>query len=117
MPLPRQFGGFILILLLAIAALMGIGLCIASVAKTTRIAQGLGALLFYPMMFFSGLWLPIPNMSPVLQDVSHATPLGAAVTAMSDTLGGTFPPVMYVGILAGWAAVTCLLARQMFRWE
>ena len=35
------------------------------------------------------------------QLVSHATPLGAAVAAMSDTLGGTFPPLLYIGILGG----------------
>jgi ABC-2 type transport system permease protein len=116
-PLPRQFGGFILTLLLATLALMGIALCIASVAKTTRVAQGIGALCFYPMMFFSGLWLPIPQMSPVLQHISHATPLGAAVTAMADTLGGSFPPLLYVGILAGWTVASVLLARRMFRWE
>ena len=116
-PLPTQFAGFILTLLLAVMALMGIGLCIASVAKTSRVAQGLGALCFYPMMFFSGLWLPIPQMSPALQHISHATPLGAAVTAMADTLGGTFPPLLYLGILVGWAVATCLLARRLFRWE
>lgn len=116
-PLPRQFDGFILTLLLATLALMSLGLCIASVAKTTRIAQGIGALIFYPMMFFSGLWLPIPEMSPVLQHISHATPLGAAVTAMSDTLSGNFPPVLYLGILAGWAIAAALLARRIFRWE
>jgi ABC-2 type transport system permease protein len=116
-PLPSQFGGFILTLLLAVMALMGIGLCIASVAKTSRIAQGLGALCFYPMMFFSGLWVPIPQMSQGLQDISHATPLGAAVTAMADTLGGTFPPLLYLGILAGWAVAASLLARRLFRWQ
>lgn len=116
-PLPTQFGGFILTLLLAVMALMGIGLCIASVAKTTRVAQGIGALCFYPMMFFSGLWLPIPEMTPVLQHISHATPLGAAVTATADTLGGSFPPPLYLGILAGWTAASGLLARRIFRWE
>ena len=116
-PLPTQFAGFILTLLLAVMALMGIGLCIASVAKTSRVAQGLGALCFYPMMFFSGLWLPIPQMSPALQHISHVTPLGAAVTAMADTLGGRFPPLLYLGILAGWAVASSLLARRLFRWE
>jgi ABC-2 type transport system permease protein len=116
-PLPAQFGGFILTVLLAVMALMGIGLCIASVAKTSRIAQGMGALCFYPMMFFSGLWLPIPTMSPFLQDISHATPLGAAVTAMTDTLDGSFPPLMYLGIMAGWAVASGLLARRLFRWS
>ena len=116
-PLPAQFGGFVLTLLLAVMALMGMGLCIASVAKTSRVAHGVGALCFYPMMFFSGLWLPIPEMSPLLQHISHATPLGAAVTAMSDALGGTFPPLLYLGTLAGWAIASSLLARRLFRWE
>jgi hypothetical protein len=53
-PLPRQFGGFILTLLLATLALMGIGLCIANVAKTIRVAQVIGALCAYPVTFFSG---------------------------------------------------------------
>ena len=43
--------------------------------------------------------------------------LGAAVTAMADTLDGSFPPLLYVGILAGWTAASGLLARRMFRWE
>jgi hypothetical protein len=38
------------------------------------------------------------------------------VTAMADTLSGTFPPVLYLGVLAGWAVVTTLLARRFFRW-
>ena len=47
--------------------------------RSARVARGIGALLFYPLMFFAGLWLPIPNMPAALQHVSHATPLGAAV--------------------------------------
>jgi ABC-2 type transport system permease protein len=80
-PLPRQAGGFILAALLAAAALLGAGLLVAAVAPTGRVARGIGAVLFYPMMFFAGLWLPIPNMPVTLQHISHATPLGAAVPA------------------------------------
>lgn len=36
---------------------------------------------------------------------------------MADTLGGSFPPLLYVGILAGWTVASVLLARRMFRWE
>jgi ABC-2 type transport system permease protein len=58
-----QFGGFILTLLLATLALIGIGKCIASFATTTRVTQVIGALCVYPPMFFSGLWLPIPQVT------------------------------------------------------
>ncbi len=116
-PLPGQFLGYVVIMLLATAALLGIGMCIASVARTPRMAQGLGGLLFYPMMFFSGLWLPLPEMSPALQHISEATPLGAASAAMAGILGGNFPPLLYIAILAAWAAAAALLARRTFRWE
>src|SRR5579859_1041369 len=109
--LPAQFAGYFAVILLVTAALLGIGMLIASVAKTSRIAQGLGGLCFYPMMFFSGLWLPLPQMGPLLQHISEATPLGAASAAMSGILGGrNFPALMYIGILAAWAVGADLLA-------
>ena len=116
MPLPGRFLGYVVVGLVT-AALLGLGMCVASVAKTTKVAQGIGGLMFYPMMFFSGLWVPIPQMSPVLQHISEATPLGAASAAMAGILGGNFPPLEYIGILAVWAIGAGLLARRIFRWE
>jgi hypothetical protein len=40
-------------LLLATLALLSIGLCIANVVKTHQVAQVIGALCLYSMMFFS----------------------------------------------------------------
>jgi ABC-2 type transport system permease protein len=116
-PLPGQFAGYLAVILLATAAMLSLGLCVASVAKTQRMAQGLGAMLFYPMMFFSGLWVPLPTMGPVLRHISEATPLGAASAAMAGILGGNFPPLLYIGILAAWAVGSAALARWMFRWD
>jgi ABC-2 type transport system permease protein len=116
-PLPGQFLGYAAVILLTMAALLSLGLCVASVARTTRMAQAMGGLLFYPMMFFSGLWVPLPNMSPLLQHISEATPLGAASAAMAGILGGNFPPLLYIGILAVWAVGGAVLARRMFRWD
>jgi ABC-2 type transport system permease protein len=116
-PLPRQAGGFVLAALLAAAALLGAGLLVASVAPTGRVARGIGALLFYPMMFFAGLWIPIPNMPAALQHVSHATPLGAAVPALTTAAGGSMPTTLQLLTLAGWAVAFALAAARFFRWE
>jgi len=90
-PLPRQPGAFALTALLAAAALLAVGLLIAAIAPTGRVARGIGAVVFYPMLFFAGLWLPIPNMPAVLQHISHATPLGAAVPALTLAAEGSWP--------------------------
>jgi ABC-2 type transport system permease protein len=116
-PLPRQPGAFVLAALLAAGALLGAGLLVAAVAPTGRVARGIGALLFYPMMFFAGLWLPIPNMPAVLQHISHATPLGAAVPALTAAAGGSWPTALQLGTLAAWAVALGLAAARFFRWE
>jgi ABC-2 type transport system permease protein len=116
-PLPRQAGGFVLAAVLAAVALLGAGLLVAAVAPTGRVARGIGALLFYPMMFFAGLWLPIPNMPAALQHISHATPLGAAVPALTAAAGGSMPTALQLLTLAAWAVALGLAAARFFRWE
>ena len=116
-PLPRQAGGFVLALALAIVALFGLGMVIAAVATTGRMANAAGAILFFPLMFFSGLWLPIPSMPAVLQHISHATPLGAAWESFQAAALGHWPPALALGTMAAYAVVFGLAAARLFRWE
>jgi ABC-2 type transport system permease protein len=115
--LPRQFAGFVIATLLAAAALMAIGLFIAALAPSAKAAQAIGAVLFYPLMFFAGLWLPIANMPAVLQHISHATPLGAAVQALTDAAQGQWPTWLQLLTLAAYAVAFGLAAARLFRWE
>ena len=115
--LPTQGFGFVLTLVLTAGAMMSLGALVASVAPTTRIAQGLGTLLFFPMMFFAGLWVPRQQMSSGLRHVSDFTPLGAATAAIQDTMHGHWPGLGHVAVLAGYAIVLSLAASRLFRWE
>jgi ABC-2 type transport system permease protein len=114
---PRQIGGFIVAGLLAAAALMAIGLFVAAVAPNAGAARGIGAVLLYLLMFFAGLWLPIPNMPAVLQHISHATPMGAAVPALQNAALGHFPTWLQLVTMAAYAVVFGLGAAKFFRWE
>jgi ABC-2 type transport system permease protein len=114
---PRQIGGFIIAGLLAAAALMAIGLFVAAVAPNAGAARGIGAVLLYLLMFFAGLWLPIPNMPAVLQHISHATPMGAAVPALQNAALGHFPTWLQLVTMAAYAVVFGLGAARFFRWE
>jgi ABC-2 type transport system permease protein len=115
--LPRQLAGFVLAVLLTVAALQALGLLVAAVAPSGRAAQVIGMLMFYPMLFFSGLWWPIPEMPRVLQHVAEATPLGAAWQAMSNAGAGHWPSALPLLTLAAYALALSLGAARLFRWE
>jgi ABC-2 type transport system permease protein len=114
--LPREPAEFALAVVLAALALLSLGLLLASVLPTSRGANAAGAILFFPMMFFAGLWLPVAAMPAALRHVSHATPLGAAVQAMTDAWQGHWHP-LYPLILAGYMLALAVAAARLFRWE
>jgi ABC-2 type transport system permease protein len=115
--LPRQLAGFALAFVFALAALLALGMFVAAIGPSGRGAYVIGALLFYPMLFFSGLWWPIPQMPPALQHISEATPLGAAWQAMTTAAVGHWPHPQPLLTLAAYAVVFGLVAVRAFRWE
>jgi ABC-2 type transport system permease protein len=114
---PRAPGGFVLALVLSIAAVFAVGLWISAIARTTGGASGLGNLWLYPLLFFAGLWMPREGMPLLLRRISDWTPSGAAVHALQDSMLGTFPTVQSLLVLVAWALAFGFLAVRFFRWE
>jgi len=114
---PRQLPGFLAAIVLAIAAMFAVGLWIAAIARSARAASATGGALFYLMAFFAGVWVPVQVMAPVLQTISHLTPLGAAVKAMQDSTQGQFPSLEALLVMAAWAGVFGAASVRRFRWE
>jgi ABC-2 type transport system permease protein len=115
--LPQQLGGFVLALALTLAAMLSLGTLVAAVAPTQRIAAAVGSLLFFPLMFFAGLWVPQAEMGTTLRDISHYSPLGAAVPALQNAIAGHWPGTVHLLVLAGYAVVLSVAAARLFRWE
>jgi ABC-2 type transport system permease protein len=114
---PRQLGGFILALVLTIAAMFALGLWISSFARSGGSAGGIGQLFLYPSLFFAGLWTPREVMTPVLRNIGDWTPLGAAVHALQTSMQGGFPSAQALLVLVAYAAIFGYLAVRYFRWE
>jgi ABC-2 type transport system permease protein len=114
---PKNPGWLVLAMLVSTAGLFAIGLWIAAVAGSARIANLIGAAVFYPMIFFAGMWWPQAAMPSVLRQVSDYTPLGAAVEAMQDAIQHGTTSWAALGALAGYAVVFGALALRSFRWE
>jgi ABC-2 type transport system permease protein len=81
------------------------------------VAQGIGTLIFFPLMFFAGLWVPIPTMPNVLRSISHWTPLGAAVQSLSAATAGHGLDSVQLLVLADYGLASATAAARLFRWE
>src|ERR1700750_2721836 len=116
-PAPVEAGWFVLSVILGIAALFALGLLVAAAAPTARSAAGLGWLLFFPNMFFAGVYFPTEEMSPVMRQIGNFTPLGSALHAVRDSWMGLAPRPQYLGIMAAYAVIAGALAVRFFRWS
>jgi ABC-2 type transport system permease protein len=90
---------------------------IAAVSPSGKLANAIGGLLFFPIAFFAGLWLPRQSMPHLLVQISDYTPLGAAVRAMTTATHGDFPPAAALAVLVAYAAIFGFVAIRWFRWE
>src|SRR5688572_18197527 len=59
--LPRQLAAYLVGYVLAALSMFAIGLLVASLAPTGKSAGAIGTLLFFPVVFFAGLWIPRAN--------------------------------------------------------
>jgi ABC-2 type transport system permease protein len=116
-PLPTQFLGFVIAILLTAGAMASLGILVAAIAPSQRVAAAAGGLLFFPLMFFAGLWVPQQEMGAALRSISQYTPLGAAVPAIESANAGQWPGAMHLLVLAAYAVIFCRLAIRLFRWD
>lgn len=116
-PAPKDPGALVLSLALCASALFALGIFIAAVAPSSGTLMVFEAGLFFPLIFFAGLWVPIQEMPVSLQHVSNYTALGAAVQAAQDAMQGSSLSARPLLVMVGWAIVFGVAAWRFFRWE
>ena len=109
-----------LICLLSALSFGGLGLLIASRAKTVEGVSGLMNLVMLPMWIFSGVFFSSGNFPDVVQPLIKALPL----TAVNDALRANMleaTPLSGLGlemaVIVGWLIVSFVLALRLFRWR
>lgn len=116
-PIPEQSLWFVLSWLLTGFAMFATGLLIGSISGSSQAAIAIGMAVFFPLLFFAGLWIPRDMMSDTLRALSDFTPLGAAVQAMTDAWYGTPPGFLHLAVLLAYSILIGFLAIRLFRWE
>ncbi len=110
---------FAVALLLSTLSILSIGFIIASLVRTARFAQPVAALVFYPMLALSGLFVAVGALPPGLQFVARLLPMTYVVSLLRGIwIGETW--FAHLGDLAALtiAGVVCAaISAKVFRWE
>jgi ABC-2 type transport system permease protein len=119
--LPHTIGGWLVslvALVLTVAATLGLGLCVAALARSPQVAGAMQAVLFYPLAFFSGLYVPLTAIhSSVINEIAKVLPTGAGFNALHASFSGHSPGAGPLLVLAAWATGCSFAAARLFRWE
>ena len=98
----------------------GLGLLVASRARTIEAVSGLMNLVMLPMWVLSGVFFASTNFPEAMQPFIHVLPL----TALNDSMrlvvndGQPFAAVLpQVAILAAWGGISFVLSLKLFRWQ
>ncbi|HLV03060.1 ABC transporter permease [uncultured Georgenia sp.] len=117
LPLPEQPLLIVGTLVLATLAMFAIGFVVGGTAPKASTASGIGMLLYFPMLFFAGVWTPTAMMPDTLATIASFVPLGAASEAMTVAWFGGDLPWQELAVLAGWSVVGYPVAARVFRWS
>lgn len=115
--LPRQAAGYVLALAVTVLAGLGLGAAISALSRTAKIAQTVGTIVFFPLMFTAGVYAPVQVMPEVLRHIVGLTPIGAASQALDQASTGQWPDWSHLGVTGLWAVLLIGVAGRWFRWE
>ncbi|MFI6425638.1 ABC transporter permease [Promicromonospora sp. NPDC050880] len=107
----------LLVLVLSTTAMFSLGLLVAARAEKGTTASGLGMLIYFPSLMFSGVWVPLSVMPDWMERIGLYLPLGAAAQGLTvGWFGNEGFPLAQVLVLLAWTLVLFPLGVKLFRW-
>lgn len=110
----------IVLILLGAFSFAGVGLLVASRAKTLEAVSGLMNLVMLPMWILSGIFFSSERFPDVAQPFIHALPLTQLIDALRAVMlegSSLVGQAGNVAALAAWGGVSFLVALRLFRWS
>jgi ABC-2 type transport system permease protein len=114
-PWPGDPIGYVATFLLGMSSLFAIGLLVAAIAPSSRVATAVAIPMFFVVMFLGGVYLPRVYLPDVLIRIGEYTPPG--VQGLQDAWMGIAPQVAPLLGMALLTVVLGALAVRLFRWE
>ena len=99
---------------------IALGFFVAAISPTEESGHAIAQLINFPMLFLSGIFLPVEAMPKWLRPVAEAMPLTYLGDAMRQVMVGASAvhPIWLDGVvLVGWLALCVAISVRFFRWE
>ena len=103
-----------------IGCFVSIGFLLTGFGRTSEAARGIASAIGFPMMFLSGVFIPLDQLPAGLQNAVHVLPLTYLSDALHHVLndGDGFPAIWVdLVVMLAWAAACFSIAVRRFRWE
>jgi len=116
--LPSNLVAFALALLVGVFAFTALGVAMSTLIPTTEAAGPLTSIVFFVLLFLSGLWFPLQPGS-TLARISAYFPIRhfiVAVFAPFNAHAGSPWAWHDLAVLALWGAAGCFVAARRWRW-
>jgi len=108
-----------LCILVGTACFVSLGFLVTGLTRTSEAARGVASAIVFPMMFLSGIFIPLGELPSGLQDAVHILPLTYLSDALHHVLNdGQGISAIYVDLLVllAWTAASIAVAAKRFRW-
>ena len=106
--------------LLGALSFAGLGLLVASRARTVEAVSGLLNVVMLPMWILSGVFFSSENFPDMVQPLIQALPLTALNQALRSVMidGASWTALgVQAGVLTAWGVLSYLVALKIFRWQ
>jgi ABC-2 type transport system permease protein len=117
--MPENAASFIAAVMLSTTSILSFGFVMASLVRSARFAQALGAAMTYVMLALSGVFITVDKLPVWLRVVAYALPTTHAVTLMRAIWAGEGwgSQLFTVGALGAIFTVCIAFSARWFRWE
>jgi ABC-2 type transport system permease protein len=112
-----QIAPFAVSLLLSIAEIFAIGLVLVALVPSQTVAQAAGGVMFFGLMFLSGLWVQPEQVGDPLGTIMNYSPSGAAAMALRDSVFNGSPSYAALLTMVAYTVIFGFIAVRYFRWE
>jgi ABC-2 type transport system permease protein len=119
-PLRGSLGSMFFIAVFGALSFSGLGLMVATRAKTVEAVSGLANAIMLPMWVLSGTFFSASHFPDVMQPFVRALPLTAVNDALRANMlqGAPLSALMpQLGVIAFWIVVCYAAALKLFRWK